>query len=103
MLVSTQPAPGDDFEDAENWTMLHSGLVLVEGPENNTDARYTYTGAEPVAIGVDARYLAIRVLSTHQKSQSPEGIVTLAEVRFWGALPPPPLPPPPQGTVMMIR
>ena len=73
VLVSTQAEdPGTDFADPLLWTVVRSGLSLPMATGLDT-----YTGADPVAIGADAHWLAIRALSSHG-----DGYVGLSEVRF---------------------
>ena len=88
VLVSTGLTdPGTDFADPAKWTVVHSGLTLPKGPAQNG-----YAGEAPVTLNVDARWVAIRVLSNHGLGSR----AGLSEVRFT-------LGQRPKGTLLIVR
>ena len=73
VLVSTNAAdPGTAFADPAKWTVLRPGLTLPQAP-----GLPTYTGAPPVTINADVRWLALRINSSHGGTY-----IGLSEVRF---------------------
>ena len=88
VLVSTLLTdPGTDFDDPARWTAVHSNLTLPKGPGTST-----YTGAAPITIKEDARWVAIRVRSNYGAGPR----VGLSEVRFTPGQRP-------KGTVLIVR